>query len=301
MSLRVAIGPAPPLLGNARAVEADTDCSFKFFIDCLKDDRRLCGRVLDVGSGEWPGVLTVTALLPLYQMPASLDGLDPFPGVKDHPWLENAWHGEIEQLNLPSEAYDAAVAINVVEHIARPAEFLRAVCRVLKPGGVFYAITPHACHPFAWSVRLIQALRVKKRIAASDETINDYPAYYRLNSRSAVARFGSEAGFERGSVFYHPHASWRRHLPGLLKPVGWMYDQAVGMRVLRAGNQFMLKLEKPGDIAGKNPPPRTSKVRYLDWRLSSRAEVPRHAPAELQRTNNGTRTQHAQSSERSSV
>jgi SAM-dependent methyltransferase len=243
-----------------RAIHADTDASFKFFLDCIKDDPRLRGRVLDVGCGERPSVITVGALFPVYQLAASLDGLDPFPGVASHPWMEHAWVGEAEKVDLPREAYDASLAINVPEHIADPVPFLRAIACTLKPGGVLYAITPHARHPFAWSVRLIQAINLKRRMAAGNAEFNDYPAYYRLNSRAAVTRAGEAAGYAAARVYYHPHTHWRTYLPTVLRPAGWFYDATLGIHVMSAAQQFMFMLEKPGNGAGTHLPPRTSKV-----------------------------------------
>ncbi len=270
----VATGPTPPLLHRHRAIHADTDASFKFFVDCIKGDPRLRGRVLDVGCGERPSIITVGALFPLYQLAASLDGLDPFPGVASHPWMEHAWVGEVEKVQLPTEAYDAVLAINVPEHIAEPVPFLRAISRTLKPGGVIYAITPHAHHPFAWSVRLIQAINLKRSMAAGNAEFNDYPAYYRLNSRSAVEHAGRAAGYATARVFYHPHTHWRTYLPRLMRPAGWLYDATLGVHVLSAGQQFMFMLEKPGTGAGTVLPPRTSKVFHTAPVAPARAHVP---------------------------
>lgn len=44
---------------------------------------------------------------------------------------------------LPSAAYDCVVAVEVLEHVEKDADFVRGVCRVLKPGGYFLMTTPN--------------------------------------------------------------------------------------------------------------------------------------------------------------
>ena len=45
--------------------------------------------------------------------------------------------------NLPSARYDAAVAVEVLEHIENPSSFLQNVGRLLKSGGIFFLTTPN--------------------------------------------------------------------------------------------------------------------------------------------------------------
>jgi 2-polyprenyl-3-methyl-5-hydroxy-6-metoxy-1,4-benzoquinol methylase len=45
--------------------------------------------------------------------------------------------------SLPDSAFDVVVAVEVLEHVEDDAAFVRQVCRVLKPSGVFLMTTPN--------------------------------------------------------------------------------------------------------------------------------------------------------------
>lgn len=256
----VVFGPTPPLMGKHKALAANTDAPYEYLIRCIKDDPRLRGRMIDVGCGEWPPGPVTKVLYPLYQLAAELDGIDPFPGVKDHPWLTHAWVGDFgENCPVPSNTYDTALAINVVEHLADPLPFLRGIQRVLKPGGMFIATTPSSRHPFAWCVRAIERAGLKHAAAKRHDNVNDYPAYYRCNSTAQVTRLAKAAGFVKVSFFHHPAVNWRQHLPTALRPAGYLYDELIGIRSRGLAQQCMFILEKAGSEAGPASS-RTSRV-----------------------------------------
>jgi len=116
--------------------------------------RSVRGRILDIGCGSnLPGELE--GLKGRYEQ---LDGVDPDIGVMSHPLLTCRYHGNFEDSEIPTETYDLAYAYNVIEHIANARPFFRKVRSVLKPGGVFYAVTPHANHPFALLARTVELM-----------------------------------------------------------------------------------------------------------------------------------------------
>ena len=43
--------------------------------------------------------------------------------------------GNVEATGLPAASFDAALAIDIIEHVQQPETFLRETWRVLKPGG----------------------------------------------------------------------------------------------------------------------------------------------------------------------
>lgn len=50
---------------------------------------------------------------------------------------------DMTRSSLPDAAFDAVVAVEVLEHVEDDATFLREVHRVLKPGGIFLMTTPN--------------------------------------------------------------------------------------------------------------------------------------------------------------
>src|SRR5262249_40685106 len=122
--MQVQYGPTPPLMRQHAYLARHTDAPYLYFVDSVRNDPRLRGRVLDIGCGEWPTNLIAQVLYPLYELAGDLDGIDPFPGVKDHPWLSQAWVGLFGAgCPVPENTYDAALAINVVEHVPDPLPF----------------------------------------------------------------------------------------------------------------------------------------------------------------------------------
>lgn len=49
--------------------------------------------------------------------------------------------GRVEDLDLPTESFDAAILIQTIEHLADPVQVLRAVRRILRPGGSLLLVT----------------------------------------------------------------------------------------------------------------------------------------------------------------
>lgn len=192
------------------------------------------GEKLDVGCG---GNLP-QALSDLRDRIGVLDGVDPSDAVRSHPLLRNRWMGTFESANIPSAQYDLAYAYNVMEHIEAAGPFLTTLRRVLKPGGAFWAFTPHALHPFARAVRIIERLGLKHGMAAKNAHLNDYPAYYRLNSKRRIAAAARVAGFSKLEVVYVPCLHWDMYFPTPVRFLPHLYDRLVGVRF----RPFMLLL-----------------------------------------------------------
>ena len=196
------------------------------FVNRVRAEPGASGRVLDIGCGP---AMTL-GLEPLYDVFQHLDGVDPSPDVSRHPKLRERWHGELESSGVPNGVYDMAYAYNVVEHIAVPLPFLQRVKQVLRPDGVFWALTPHALHPFAAAVRTVQAIGLKKAARARNEGVNDYPAYYRLNSASAVTEAAEKCGFRSAEFVFMPNVNWDTYFPTWARFIPHTYDRLLGFR-----------------------------------------------------------------------
>lgn len=203
--------------------------------------------VLDVGcGGKRPAFLR-----PIENIASAIDGVDPSDEVAEHPALRNRWHATLEDADIPDNTYDLAFAYNVVEHITDPVSFLEKIHRVLKPGGRFLALTPHAIHPFARAVRFVEWLSLKQKAAAANDAINDYPAYYRLNSVGSLKR-NMPAGFDLIKAWRLPSRQWDIYFPKVSRVIPWMYDLALGDRVQGLMLLFAFELQKaPADLKSR--------------------------------------------------
>ena len=205
----------------------------RVFCRLLLAEAGLKGCVIDIGCGAGFS----EPLEPISGAYAQLDGVDPDAGVAAHPDLTRRWCGRLEDSDVPPAAYDLAYAYTVVEHVRRPRSFLRKVREILKPGGVFWALTPHARHPFAMLSRAVENIGLKgfyrRRLGKSNAGsygVNEYPAYYRLNSARQVAKAAKGLGFASATFCYIPCLQWDTYFP---KPLRWaprLYDRLLGIR-----------------------------------------------------------------------
>ena len=118
--------------------------------------------------------------------------------------------------------FDVAFAVFVLEHVARPREFTEAAAHVLRPGGLFFALTPNKRHYFGLATWTARRLGLEDRVlrALRDaETVDGYhvPTEYRLNSISTISRHLGRAGF--GSVLFHTWDLPRMYEPYLPAPL----------------------------------------------------------------------------------
>lgn len=252
--MKVTIAPAVAQFGAYADLVRDPATWQKYFADVIAADPRVRGRVLDVGCKDQPHM---EENLRLMSLPSQLDGVDPMPLVYQNPYLRERWQGFFEDVqDIPSGAYDAVISLQVVEHVEKAEAFLRSVYRVLRPGGVFYATTPHGGHPFAWCVRTLDVLRIKHWFGDPEdgEAVNAIPTYYRLNRRGALERSARRIGFESLEIHYYPNIGWQFYFPRALRFIPAAYDRLLATRVRRLAMLMLYKLEKPAEPARANQP-----------------------------------------------
>ena len=148
-------------------------------------------RVLDIGAGA--GERNAYAFRSRCRQ---MVGVDLDPRVETNPLLDLGVVSDAARLPFESDSFDVAFSIYVLEHVADPAAFAREVHRVLRPGGVFLALTPNRWHYVA-AVSALTPHRfhewVSRRRGRADA--DTFPTYYRLNSRRALLGHFAAAGF----------------------------------------------------------------------------------------------------------
>jgi SAM-dependent methyltransferase len=211
-------------LGSYTELLHDRNGFQRWFCERLESEPGLRGRVLDIGCGpNFPAPLAR-----LSELPSQLDGVDPGADISDRSDLALRWGTSFEDAPIPEAAYDFAFAYNVVEHVTAPQPFFEKLSRVLKPGGVFWALTPHALHPFTYFVRLVQTLKFKQRYARGRSGINEYPAYYQLNCVSQVSRAIEEGWFAEADFYRLPCTNWDSYFSPPLRFIPHAYDRLAG-------------------------------------------------------------------------
>lgn len=124
-------------------------------------------------------------------------GVDVDERVTSNPLLDVGIIGDASHLPFEDQTFDLVFSIYVLEHISAPVAFLKEVQRVLKPGGIFLAITPNIYHYVAVISRFTPVSFHKwvnrRRGRAESHT---FPTYYRMNSRLALKRLLLRSGLE---------------------------------------------------------------------------------------------------------
>ncbi|HEX6730534.1 MAG TPA: class I SAM-dependent methyltransferase [Pyrinomonadaceae bacterium] len=100
------------------------------------------------------------------------------------------FHGELNQADYPDGYFDVVVASEILEHLPNPRGLLRSISRILRPGGLFWATTPHG--------RGISA-----RILGVRWTTVSPPEHLQLFSVPGIKALLSSAGFSHMNVATH--------------------------------------------------------------------------------------------------
>lgn len=155
-------------------------------------------RILEIGAG--PG----NEFSEFLSQRGRVTGIDVDPEVRDNRWLSEAVVFDGGEMPLASGSFDACCSNWVLEHIQDPAAHFREVARVLRPGGIYCFRTPNLYHYVAMGSKLLpffMHLNLANRLRALDESAHDpYPTFYRANTRSALRRLCSEAGFDQPAI-----------------------------------------------------------------------------------------------------
>ncbi len=211
------------------------------FANLIAHDPGVRGRVLDIGCGS--GFHRSLAFIKA--VASQVDGVDPGEDIDRNDSLVMRWRGNLQQAPVPEKAYDLAVAYNVVEHVADPVAFLKAVHRILKPGGRFWALTPHSRHVFCMLSRGLECAHLKPLIAKRNASVNDYPAYYRLNSRRQVSRCIRDIPLRPTHLECMTAPGWYKvYFPRWLHWSAQLYDNLLGERFESFHLIFMFCLER---------------------------------------------------------
>ncbi len=205
---------------------------------------------LDIGCGH--GIaLDTRAPQSIRAAVDELWGVEPDVRIPRPPYLTHYQHALVETADLPENSFDLAYSCLVMEHVARPDEFMRAVFRCLKPGGAYLFMTINARHYFARITRAVKAVRLDERLlrlvrgrAEVDEY--HYPVAYRFNSERAIDRVCARTGFEQPEYMYAEPGGPEPYFPGPLRPIYLaLHGKRRYVRNRRALLELFCRVRKP--------------------------------------------------------
>lgn len=198
-------------------------------------------RVLDFGAGRGEHIIDDSVayrrnLSNLLGKCAHVEGCDVDEAVQFNPFLD---HAEIvspeHPLPYPDGSFDLIFSRFVLEHVANPAYVAGELLRILKPGGVFVALTPNKFSYIALAGMLIPNrahIRVLREVQPNRKAIDVFPTAYKLNSARSLAKYfrqdaevsvvyfaGEPAYFFGSSILYGVLKLVHKYLPDRLRPL----------------------------------------------------------------------------------
>ena len=124
-------------------------------------------------------------------------GVDLSPRVLDNPLLDEGIVGDLTALPLDDASVDLAFSIYVLEHIEEPEQFLSEVARVLRPGGLFLAVTPNRHHYVALASSVTGTATHKWLNARRGRPeVDTFPTSYKMNTRKVLLALLAHAGLD---------------------------------------------------------------------------------------------------------
>jgi SAM-dependent methyltransferase len=213
----------------------------EIYSELLASEAGLMGRVLDIGCGH---NVNPTIEKIIHKI-GSLDGVDPFPVIEPTYHLKNRWVCKLEDIPVEPETYDLAYSYNVVEHVENVDAFLKTTLDLLKPGGVYFSLSPNANHPFTHVVKLLQSLNLKKFFAGTPG-VNDYPAYYRLCKEAYVLQSikSQSLNVEKVDFYYIPNVQWDSYFPNGLRWLPHFWEKNILLKRPETAAIFCFRMQK---------------------------------------------------------
>jgi SAM-dependent methyltransferase len=138
-------------------------------------------------------------------------GLDVDAAVLANPSTDENVVIEGDVLPLGDASADLVIADYVLEHVQDPAAFERELFRVLKPGGVFCARTPHSLHYVSVGARLARLAggsRVLTAAQPSREARDAFPTRYRCNTLRQLDAIWNAGRWSDHSYLYTAEPSY---------------------------------------------------------------------------------------------
>jgi len=189
----------------------------QLYLDHIESYQKTAGKqLLDVGCGH--GDFLVKARARGYEVTgvdisASATGL-----ARAKLGAHRVLCGEIDQVDLPAQAFDICVLSDVIEHTRNPVSFLEAIHHLLKPGGILFIATPSLD---SWSAHLLRQnwmdFKTEHLFYFDQQTVQHL--LFKTGYHEVVIRPGKKV-LSQEYIYHHFE---RFPVPGLTSLIRWVY------------------------------------------------------------------------------
>lgn len=145
---------------------------------------RQTNRFLDVGFGS--GVMMQAAQRAGWQAMGQEISRRAFEHARSFGF--EVFCGELHAAKYPDDYFDVVVCSEVFEHVADPQGLGKEMARILRPGGLLWATTPHG-------------KSISERLLKLKWSLNCPPEHLQLFSIKGMKKLLADAGFSRVNVF----------------------------------------------------------------------------------------------------
>jgi SAM-dependent methyltransferase len=152
---------------------------------------------LDAGGGQSPFPENPGLARRLVAQCSRLVAVDPSENVQRNRFAHEREQCALERYESRSR-FDLATMRMVVEHVGSPEAFVRALARLVRPGGVAVVLTVNLHSPVTLISRLLpfSLHRHTTRLLWQCDGEDVFPTTYRMNTRGVLRRLFEQAGFE---------------------------------------------------------------------------------------------------------
>ena len=170
--------------------------------------------VLDLGAGRgsWYSTDNCSYRREIHDLKKKvkyLVGIDIDDAVLENPTTHKNLTMSENKIPLEDNSMDIIVADWVLEHVQNPNEFISEIDRILKPGGIFCARTPHKYKYVSLFASLIKNkiyLKLLKFIQPQRKERDIFPTAYKLNTLQTIRR--KFKNYKDFSYLYTSHPSY---------------------------------------------------------------------------------------------
>ncbi len=201
--------PGENLLGNYHELDGTIE-----FYGRINSILKNTYKVLDLGAGRGSWYLLDKCLYrreirDIKSKVKYLVGIDIDESVFENPTTNENMIMSNDKIPLESNSMDVVVADWVLEHVQNPIQFFNEINRVLKPGGIFCARTPHKYKYVSIFARLFRNKyhsSVLRFIQPQRDEQDTFPTAYKLNTLAAIQE--QFKNYKNFSYLYASHPAY---------------------------------------------------------------------------------------------
>ena len=224
MSLKNMFTPGKNLLGNYH--ELDGTIEFYGRINAILKDT---DSVLDLGAGRGSWYLLDNCsyrkeIRNIKNKVKYLVGVDVDEAVLENPTTHENMIMTLEKIPLDNSSMDIIVADWVLEHVQNPIQFCSEINRILKPGGIFCARTPHKYKYVSLFASLFKNKyhsKILKFIQPQRIELDIFPTVYKLNTQRSIKKIFNN--YKNFSYLYASHPSYFANNKLLFNLISWFH------------------------------------------------------------------------------